>query len=711
MTNDIAWERDADGIVTLTMDAQGGSANTMTESFSASLAAVTERLAAESGDVIGVVLTSAKRSFFAGGNLNDLITATRDQAPALQERFGFVKAQLRALERLPVPVVAAINGAALGGGLEIALACQRRIAVDAAHVKLGLPEVTLGLLPGGGGVIRSVHLLGLERALDELLLTGRSHPASSALHLGLVDELVSDTGELVTAAKRWIKEAPEATAPWDRPDHLVPGLQDRPIEEIEAAVQANLAKRFKGAPYPAPHAILATAVEGARLDFDEALVNETRHFVELLTGQTAKNMIKHQFFDLQRVTSGAARPAAVPKFAATRIGIVGAGMMGAGIAYMAARNGLSVVLKDVSAETAEQGKDYSRKLVEKQVARGIATENEARTLLDRIVTTDTMADLAGCEAIVEAVFEDPELKKSIFADIAKHAPEALLASNTSTLPISDLAEGTLDPARFIGMHFFSPVDRMPLLEIVVGRATSDETLAHAFDLGLALRKTPIVVNDGRGFFTSRVITTHIDEALALVGEGVPADVVEQAATQSGYPAGPLQLIDETSITLAHKVRMENRTAALAAGREWIEHPAEPVMTRMVEEFQRHGRAAGAGFYDYADGRRTGLWKGLAEHFGDDTKIPFEDVKDRLLFVEALETVRCFDDGVLNSAADANVGSVLGIGFPRWTGGVIQFIEGYPGGPQAFVHRARELAARYGNRFTPPPSLVEHCACR
>jgi 3-hydroxyacyl-CoA dehydrogenase/enoyl-CoA hydratase/3-hydroxybutyryl-CoA epimerase len=606
-------------------------------------------------------------------------------------------------------VVAAINGAALGGGLEIALACHHRVALAAPHVRIGFPEVTLGLLPGAGGVVRTVRLLGLQPALDELLLSGTAHPSARALELGLVDQLAPSPEDLAAAAHSLAATATGSAAPWDRPGYQIPGTEQTPVAALAAPLTAALTKKLRGAPFPAPFAILSTAIEGAQLDFEHALANETQYFVSLLVSQTAKNMMQGHFVDLQAVRSGAARPAGVPRFEPGRLGVIGAGMMGAGLAYISARAGLPVVLHDVSVEAAERGKDYSRNLVRKQTERGQLTAEQGEELLSLIRTTVDLQDLAGVDAVIEAVYEDPDLKQHVYGQIAEHTWPTLFASNTSTLPISGLAKGTPSPSSFLGMHFFSPVDKMPLVEIVIGEQTSEETLARAFDLALRLSRVPIAVNDGRGFFTSRVIGQRVDETMALVGEGVPPITVERAATQLGYPAGTLQLIDETTLSLPHKVRIENRKAAAADGRPWTEHPGERVMTLMVEQFNRPGRSAGAGFYEYVDGRRSGLWPGLAEHFGGQAELPFTDIQDRIIFAEALETARCFEDGVLRSAADANVGSVLGLGFPRWTGGVAQFMNGYPGGLAAFATRAHELAKLYGDRFRPSAWLDEQAA--
>ncbi|RSN31521.1 3-hydroxyacyl-CoA dehydrogenase [Amycolatopsis sp. WAC 04169] len=711
----IRWEQDADGIVVLTLDDPKQSANTMNADFRESLGVVVDRLEAEKDNITGVVLTSAKKTFFAGGDLNDLIQAKPEHAAEITQSSSLMKGQMRRLEQLGKPVVAAINGAALGGGLELALATHHRIAADVKGSQIGLPEVTLGLLPGGGGVVRTVRLLGIQSALLNVLLQGQRHRPAKAKELGLVHELVGTVEELVPAAKAWIKANPEGgVQPWDVKGYKIPGgTPSNPSFAANLpAFPANLRKQIKGANMPAPRAILAAAIEGSQVDFDTAITVETRYFISLATGQVSKNMTKAFFFDLQSINSGGSRPEGFEKYTAKKVGVVGAGMMGAAIAYVSAKAGIDVVLKDVTLEGAEKGKGYAVKLEEKALSRGKTTQEKSDALLARIKPTDKAEDFAGVDFVIEAVFESVELKHKVFQEIEGIVnPDAVLGSNTSTLPITALAEGVQRTEDFIGIHFFSPVDKMPLVEIICGEKTSPATLAKVFDYTLQIKKTPIVVNDSRGFFTSRVIGTFLNEAVAALGEGVEPASIEQAGSQAGYPAPPLQLMDELTLTLPRKIRKETREAIEAAGGTWNAHASEGVIDRMVEEFDRKGRSTGSGFYDYDEsGKRTGLWPGLRDAFkSGSAEVPFEDLKERMLFAEALETVKCFDEGVLTTVADANIGSIFGIGFPAWTGGVIQYINQYEGGLQGFVDRARELAERYGDHFTPPASLVEKAA--
>jgi 3-hydroxyacyl-CoA dehydrogenase / enoyl-CoA hydratase / 3-hydroxybutyryl-CoA epimerase len=713
VTDTIRWEKGDDGIVILTLDDPNQSANTMNADYLASIAKTVDRLEQEKDEIKGVVITSAKKTFFAGGDLNDLRRARKEDAHELDKFIRDGKSYLRRLEKLGKPVVAAINGAALGGGLEICLATHHRVIVGDDKAVTGFPEVQLGLLPGAGGVVRSVRMLGIVSALMNVLLQGQRLKPAKAKELGIVDEIVATREELVPAAKKWIEANPEAQQPWDAdPKYKIPGgTPSTPSLAMNLpAFPANLRKQIKGANYPAPHHIMAAAVEGAQVDFDNALEIEGRYFLDLVISQVAKNMIQAFFFDLNRVNGDRGRPAEIEPYQAKKVVVLGAGMMGAAIAYVSAKVGIEVVLKDVSLEAAERGKQYSVNLVNKAIDKGRSTTEKGEALLALITPTDDPASAAGADLVIEAVFEDPKIKEQVWKEIEPHvASDALLGSNTSTLPITGLAENVTRPDDFIGVHFFSPVDKMPLVELIKGDKTSDEATYKALDFVKQIKKTPIVVNDSRGFFTSRVIGTFINEGIAMLSEGVPAPTIEQASSQAGYPAPVLQLSDELNMKLMRKIRIASKEAIESSGSGWDDHPSEVVIDRMLDEFDRPGRLEGRGFYEYAEGKRTGLWSGLRDAFppvDDPSALSLKDLEERMLFVEAIESVKCVDEGVIESVADANIGSIFGIGFPGWTGGVLQYINGYEGGVAGFVARARELAAKYGERFEPPASLVE-----
>ena len=557
--------------------------------------------------------------------------------------------------------------------------------------------------------MRSTRLLGITNALMQWLLQGKRYRPAQAQEFGLLDEIVDGPDDLIPAAKKWIADNPEAQQPYDVKGYKIPGgTPSNPKLAMNLpAYPANLRKQIKGANYPAPHHIMSASVEGAQVDFDSAIEIEGRYFTDLVCGQVSKNMIQAFFFDLQAVSGDRDRPSDIPPFASKKVVVLGAGMMGAGIAYQCAKSGIDVVLKDVDQAAAERGKGYSEKLVAKGVERGKVTQEKGDALLARITPSVDPADADGADLVIEAVFEDPKVKEQVFAEIEPHlADDALLCSNTSTLPITELAEGVSRPEDFIGLHFFSPVDKMPLVEIIKGEKTSDETVYRALDVVKQIKKTPIVVNDSRGFFTSRVIGTFINEAIGMLTEGVPAPSIEQASSQAGYPAPVLQLSDELNLKLMRKIRVAAEEAGATGGSGWENHPSIAVIDRMLDEFDRPGKLEGKGFYSYEDGKRAGLWSGLKDAFGGDkTDVPFKDLQERMLFIESIETVKCLDEGVIETVADANIGSIFGIGFPGWSGGVLQYVNGYEGGVAGFVERARELAETYGERFEPPASLV------
>jgi len=698
----IRFEKDSENVVTVTFDAPGAPVNTMTEAWEVAFTQTVARLASDKASIKGVILASAKKTFFAGAELKDILKYGPNDGPQAFRWLESVKKQMRALEKLGIPVVAAIEGAALGGGWEIALSAHCRLVLDDASIRLGLPEATLGLLPGLGGVTKMTRLLGLLAAFP-YLVEGKTMRPQEAAELGLVQCLAPNREDLFRMAREWMRANPSPKQPWDDDKYRMPGgaPSSPAISQMLAIAPAVLIEKTRGL-YPAPKAIMSAMVEGAYVDFGTALRIESRYLARLAVGPVAKNLIS-LFFNRSAIRSGASRPKDIPKWRATKVGILGAGMMGGGIAYANAVRGVSSVLKDVSVEAAEKGRGYTEKVLSRR-------KKPAEKELALIKPTADYKDLQGCDLIIEAVFEKRELK----AQVTKEAEPMLaaggvFASNTSTLPISGLARASAHPERFIGLHFFSPVDRMELVEIIKGAQTSAETLARAYDYVLQIGKTPIVVNDSRGFFTSRTFGTFVQEGCAMLAEGIPAAAIENAARQAGMPVGPLEVIDQTSMSLSVHV-MEQTIADLKAEGKPLppEHPGQQVIVKMVKELNRPGRAAGGGFYDYPkDGKKT-LWPELGRIFGrSGVLFDIEEMKDRILYRQAIETARCLEEGVLTTVHDANIGSIFGIGFPAWTGGALQFINSV--GPAKFVARADELAKKHGARFAPPKLLRDRAA--
>ena len=696
------YEQDQDGIVTITMD-MTGPVNAMNAEYRSAMTEAIEKLEQQEG-LTGVVLASAKKVFFAGGDLHELLLVQKGEEEFFMAVLDETKSALRRLEKLPVPVVAAINGAALGGGFEICLCCNYRLAWDDKSVQLGLPEVGLGLLPGGGGIVRMVNTLGLAGAMP-YLLEGKKVVPAKALEAGMIHETVENVAELVPRAKAWILENKDneeaAVQAWDRKGHKIPG---------GSASSPKLAQLIMGAPImllqktrgllPAPEKILDCAVEAARLDFDTALRVESRGLAYLATTAEAKNQISTFFFAMNKVNGGSSRPSGIEPTQIKKVGILGAGMMGQGIAYVSAMAGIKVVLKDISQEAAEKGKAYSEALLDKRVSRGRMSEEKKAGILGLILATANDEDLRGCDLIIEAVFENIELKHKI-----TQATEPLLAengvwgSNTSSLPITQLAEASARPDNFIGIHFFSPVDKMPLVEIICGEKTSDETLARAFDYTRQIRKTPIVVNDSMGFFTSRTFATYLDEGVRLLSEGISPVQIDHMGKALGMPMGPLGVFDEVSLELTRKAQktweemgVVDKFADQSISRDLI--------NTMVGEHGRGGRHHGGGFYEYGEDGSKHIWPKLYElYYNSELSYPEQDMKDRLLFRQVIESLKCLESGVLRSVEDGNIGSIMGIGAPIWTGGFLQFVETY--GYQRFVDRCNELAKTYGERFEPP----------
>jgi 3-hydroxyacyl-CoA dehydrogenase/enoyl-CoA hydratase/3-hydroxybutyryl-CoA epimerase len=707
--NMFEWEIGDDRILVLTMDDPEKSTNTMTDRCIRDFSATVDRLEREIETFDGVILTSRKESFFAGGDLTVLMEAGPGDAMLIARGLDAYKACFRRLETLGKPVVAAINGTALGGGFEFALATHHRIALDKPGSRLGLPEVTLGVLPGAGGVTRTVRLLGVVNAFVNVVGRGPRLRPLKALEVGIVHEVAGTAKEMFAKARAWIRENPDAVQPWDVKGFKIPG--GTPASPAVAAnlpaFPANIRKQLKGAPMPAPIAVLSAAVEGALVDLDTAFAIETRYCTSLICGTTSGNMIKGLFFDMNEVNSGASRPAGIPVREFRQVAILGAGMMGAAIAYVAAKAGMAVVLRDVTPEAAERGKDYSRRLLDSAVGKGRMTATEREDVLRRIVATATIAEIAGSDLVIEAVFEELELKKRVLGEAEQYLePDSLIASNTSALPLAEMAGAVARSGNFVGLHFFSPVDKMALLEIVVGDATSDEALAHAVDFARQIGKTPIVVRDVYAFYANRVIFQFLEQALSMLAEGAHPSSVEQAATQAGFPIGALALLDEINLVTVQKIYRGFAAQVDVQGTD-ADHPlGSRVIDRMVDEHDRPGRARGQGFYAYGDdGSRDRLWTGIVESYHrPDQEIPFVDRKERLLVAAALEAARCYGEGIVGSVAEANVGSILGIGFPVWTGGALQFIDQYEGGPAGFVARADELRERYGAAFVVPESL-------
>ena len=707
---EIGTEGADDGIATITFDAPGAPVNTMTLQWQEDFAAAVAQVLADKERIKAVLLASAKTTFFAGAELKGVLELTQADAAEGFRRIEALKKGFRQLETMGRPVVALLNGAALGGGWEVALAAHARFALDDKKIQFGTPEVSLGLIPGATGITKTVRLLGLMGA-NPYLVEGKLFNPRQALELGLVQGLAANADELRALALAWIAANPAPVQPWDRKDYKMPGgtPASPKIAMGLAVAPAMLNAKTRGL-YPAPQAILETMVEGALVDYDTATRIESRKLAKIMVGQNAKNMITAFFFNLNAIRSGKSRPQGFAPWKPRRVGILGAGMMGAGIAHANASRGIACVLKDVSAEKAAAGKAHSEKLAAKAVSRGRLDEVKKAQLLSLITPTAAAADLEGCDLIIEAVFEQRELKAKVTQEAEPMlAPGGVFASNTSTLPISGLATASSAPERFVGLHFFSPVDKMKLVEIIRGKQTSDETIARAYDYVLAIGKTPIVVNDSRGFFTSRVFGTFVMEGVAMLAEGLPAPLIEHAGLAAGMPVGPLAVLDETSLSLSVHVMEQTRADLAAEGKAPEPDAAQRLVVKMVKELGRPGRAGGGGFYDYSQGQPKTLWPGLKTHFEKPgAHASLAELSQRLLYRQAIETARCLAEGVLTSTHDANIGSIFGIGFPPWTGGAMQFI--YSEGVARFEANAAALAARHGERFA-LDAAVRDCIAR
>ncbi|WP_288774625.1 3-hydroxyacyl-CoA dehydrogenase NAD-binding domain-containing protein [uncultured Psychrobacter sp.] len=700
--NNFSAEAD-NGIITVTIDQSDRKMNVIGDGFNEAFATLTDAFISDE-EAKGLILTSGKSTFVVGADIDQLATIkTAEDAFELVEDL---KTSLRKLETSGKPVVAAITGTALGGGLELALACHYRIAIDSPKTKLGLPEVKLGLLPGGGGTQRLPRLVGIQKAL-ELMTQGKELRPQQAVEIGVIHDTAKDNEELISKAKEWINNNPKASQPWDERGFKIPGGDSKHPKVVQVfSIAPAMANQKSHGNYPAITHILSSVFEGCLTDIDNGLKIESRYFVACALSDVSTNMINTLWTQLNNIKKGQSRPEGFERSKVSKVGILGAGMMGAGIAYVSAKAGMEVVLLDTSIEGAEKGKNYSTKLLDKAISRGRSTAEKKQALLDKIKTTTAYEDLEGCDLIIEAVFEDIDVKAACTRNAEAVIPEtAVYASNTSTLPITELAKASKRPNQFIGLHFFSPVDKMPLVEIIVGEETDDATLAKGFDYVGQIAKTPIVVNDSRGFYTSRVFGTYVSEGIAMLAEGIHPRSIEVAGLKAGMPMPPLALQDEVSLSLSLHVMQQTKRALEAEGKTFTAHPAMPVVEKMVNELGREGKKVGKGFYDYPENGEKRLWPELTNLYPTKEDQPSQqDLVDRLLYVQANETAKCYEENVVRSVADANVGSIFGWGFAPNQGGTLQFINSV--GVKKFVERSRELAATYGERFEPANILVE-----
>ncbi len=696
MSKTIKYKLDQEGIATLTIDVPDRSMNVLTPELTREIADYADKVKADD-KVKGVVIVSGKNSFIAGADLKDLVTAY-DRGATLKQCYDWsqeLSGAYRKLETCGKPVAVAINGVALGGGLELCLACHYRVLSDHPKAKVGLPEVQVGLLPGAGGTQRLPRLIGIREALP-LMLEGRHVAPEKALKLGIVHE-IAPVEELEARARKWVLESGDAEAPWDKKGFKVPGGAGgmHPAAVQTFIIGNALMAKNSQHNYPAALNIMSSVYEGTAMPIDRGLQVESKYFAQLLAGPVARNMMRTLFVNKGLADKLARRPAGIAKSKVRKLGILGAGMMGAGVAYVSAGAGMEVILLDTEMASAEKGKQYSEALLAKQIERGRMTREKADGLLSLIKPTTDYAELEGCDLVIEAVFESREIKADVTAKTEAVIPEtSVFASNTSTLPITGLATASKRPDQFIGIHFFSPVDKMPLVEIIVGEKTNDETIARALDYVGQLRKTPIVVNDSRGFYTSRCFGTYTNEGMTLLKEGVNPALIENVARGAGMPVGPLAVTDEVAIELAYKV-MKQTEADM--GDAYVRPSSYEVVTKFVEELGRKGKRSGKGFYEYPEGGRKHLWEGLSQIYPLADKQPDqEEVKKRLLYIQALETARCMEEGVVTHAEDADIGSIFGWGFPPYTGGTVSFIDTV--GLKEFVAECDRMAEAYGDRF-------------
>ncbi|MEQ1438695.1 3-hydroxyacyl-CoA dehydrogenase NAD-binding domain-containing protein [Fontimonas sp. SYSU GA230001] len=697
----VQFNKDVDGIVTLILDMPGRSMNVLNEELTGPFADAIQKIESDPS-IKGVIITSGKKEFLAGADI-DKVYAMTDPQEAFDMAQAY-KAFLRRLEKCGRPVVAALNGTALGGGLELALACHYRVAINDPKAKFGLPEVKLGLLPGGGGTQRLPRLIGIQASLP-LMLEGKELRADQAKQQGILHELATDRDDMLAKAKAWCLANPKPVQPWDDKKFKWPGGDSKsPANAQLWAIAPSMASAKSYGNYPALTNIMSCVFEGGITDFDTGCTVESRYFANCVVSQVSKNMIGTLWFQLNGINKGGSRPQGFEKSTVRKLGILGAGMMGAGIAYVSAKVGIEVVLLDTTQDNADKGKAYSAGLLDKAIKKGRETPQGKEAFLARIKATTNYEDLKGCDLVIEAVFEDRAIKADVTRKAeAQLAKTAVFASNTSTLPITGLAQASERPKNFIGLHFFSPVDKMPLVEIIKGKKTSPETLAKGFDFVQQIKKTPIVVNDARGFYTSRCFATYPMEGMTLLAEGQHPRAIEAAGLQAGMPVGPLAVQDEVSLSLSMHVLEQTRKDFAAEGKTAPEHPGVAVIEKMCNSLNRPGKKAGKGFYDYPQGGQKHLWDGLTKVFPLAEQLPQQELIDRLMFAQANEAAKCHEEGVVETVADTNIGSIFGWGFAPFQGGALQFINAY--GVANFVRRSRELEKKYGARFKPARILV------
>ncbi|MFK7771618.1 MAG: 3-hydroxyacyl-CoA dehydrogenase NAD-binding domain-containing protein [Saprospiraceae bacterium] len=696
----IRYKKDIDNIVTLTLDMEGRNINIINHKIGAQFTPVMEHLKQEKakGSLRGIIITSAKNNFLAGGDLDYLHQETNSEAifDFSQNMQNF----FRELESPGVPVVAAINGSALGTGFELALACHYRVVVDDPKIRLGHPEVTLGIMPGGGGVVRMLWTLGVEKAYH-VLADGKRFLPKEALEAGIVDVLANDEKEMISIAKQWLLENQEGRRAWDTTDGKIPGgrAKNNELGQRISLLTAQLMRDTENN-YPAPAAILNTLTEGSLVDFDTACRIESRYFTELVKSREATNMIKAFWYDFNAIKEGSSRPKGYGKFRVKKVGIIGAGLMGSSIAFICLMNRMEVVLKDISKAVAEKGKDLCEKKLNEMVGKGKLTTTQVPDILKKIMTTDNAANFKDCDIVIEAVFENQNLKANVTREAEIHLDEySIFATNTISIPITKLATASARPENFVGLHFFAPADEVPLVEVVRGKKTSDESIAKAFDFIKAIRKTPIVVKDNWGFFAARVQNTFILEGITLLQEGYAPALIENLSLQAGMPKGALSLADDLSLNIV--LQYENQAAEIY-GSKYIRHPAVDVLLKMIKDFNRQGKKMRAGFYEYQNDFRQ-LWKELDDHFpSHSNSIAKEEIIERLLFVQVIEAFWCLQEGIIKTEEEGNLGSIFGWGFPAFKGGVYQFVTDY--GVEDFIKKCEMYEAKLGPRFQVPRRL-------